>query len=233
MKLHPPLPGPAQPRPTPETRPSRACVCGVELALSTQGWAGKGKFQENWKGRSDLWSPGHCISRSPLPREPALLTLSLVQEAREPTFANIPLNGSTGMVRGHASRTVMSAPGTRASGGVRTQPSRAGGTLPHGQGAPEAGCRYSPRYITSTPAPAPTQIPAVALRAKSSSKISRVCWGHCGHFPVGPTTAGLELRPQYHPDSANPGLCLNLSGSSSVKWGQEDYPQGCCRDQVS
>lgn len=34
-------------------------------------------------------------------------------------FANVPLNGSTGIVRGHASRMVTSALGTKASGGEK------------------------------------------------------------------------------------------------------------------
>ena len=59
-----------------------------------------------------------------------MLSLSLVQEPREPTFANIPLNGSTGTVRAHSSRMVMSASGMKAGRLVRIEPSRSGETPP-------------------------------------------------------------------------------------------------------
>ena len=45
-------------------------------------------------------------------------------------FANIPLNGSPGMVRGHSSQIVTSASAKKAGGVVRKEPSRSGESPP-------------------------------------------------------------------------------------------------------
>lgn len=57
-----------------------------------------------------------------------MLTLSLVQEQREPMFANIPLNRNTWVVRRHSSRMVTSAQGMKDGRVVRIELSRHGET---------------------------------------------------------------------------------------------------------
>lgn len=153
----------AWPRPTSQTRPSCLCVCGVELTLQHTGLGRARGVLGKLETPLSLKVPRALPQSLSHPRRtcPADLTLSLGQEAREPMFSNVPLNGSTGIIRGHASRMVTSAPGTKASGGEK-QTFQIWRPLPHSQCAPDAGCRYRPRYITSAPAHVPSQILIVA-----------------------------------------------------------------------
>ena len=91
-----------------------------------QGTGGAGKLETALLAEV---TPG-TASAFPLPQGLAWLRLGLVQEPREPMFANIPLNGSPGMVRGHSSQIVTSTSAKKAGGVVRKEPSRSGESPP-------------------------------------------------------------------------------------------------------
>lgn len=193
---HPP-PWPSWPRPTPNKTITLVSVGDVEPdPTAPRAWAGNGEFQEAWRRCYCLRSPGGCLSCSPLPKGPALLTLHLVQKPREPMFANIPLNGGTGIVHGRASRSVTSVPGMKANGLVRREPSRSGETPPTQpehprrrlqsgawwwEGVRQGGLCQDTLYLLL---PVCHPDPSRGSRAKSRSKC-RVCvWGCYGHFPA-------------------------------------------------
>lgn len=114
----------------PQTGPSRRCLLRGEDKhgpATLRVWAEEREFQGSW-GRHPGLRPAGAPRCAPLPGGPALLTLTLVQEPREPMFANIPLNGSTWAVSGHSSRMVTSVRGRKDGRGVSVEPSRHGET---------------------------------------------------------------------------------------------------------
>lgn len=91
---------------TPNKPGPRLGLCVERAWPHSAGLAGEQEVQEGWRRPCWLRSPGHCFGVSPPTSAWPWLRLGPVQEPREPMFANIPLNGSPGMVRGHSSRTV-------------------------------------------------------------------------------------------------------------------------------
>lgn len=113
----------AWPRLTPrQAHHAQVCV----WSGAGQGTGGAGRLQTALLAEV---TPG-TASAFPLPQGLAWLRLGLVQEPREPMFANIPLNGSPGMVRGHSSQIVTSASAKKAGRVVRKEPSRSGESPP-------------------------------------------------------------------------------------------------------
>lgn len=113
----------AWPRLTPkQAHHARVCV----WSGAGQGTGGAGRLETALLAEV---TPG-TASAFPLPQGLAWLRLGLVQEPREPMFANIPLNGSPGMVRGHSSQIVTSASAKKAGGVVRKEPSKSGESPP-------------------------------------------------------------------------------------------------------
>lgn len=90
--------------------------------------------------------------------------------------------------------------------------------------------RSTPRWITSALAHVPTQVLVVARELNVEEVVTCVLlWS----LPstTHPRWVGAQISA--HPEGKTSGTCLNLSGSSSVKWGQECNSQGCCHDQMT
>ena len=116
---------------SPPTSPSRLGLRvegGVTLQHAGAGWGTGSAGRLEAALLAEV--PRGIAPAFPLPQGLAWLRLGLVQEPREPMFANIPLNGSPGMLRGHSSRTVMSASAKKAGRVVGNEPSRSAESPP-------------------------------------------------------------------------------------------------------